>query len=173
MSSDASTSSPPPPHVRRLTEQSDGERSAHHRLLIEYLRECRERCPACRYELYNLTSARCPECGEPLMLRVGLERPRLGAFIAGLVGLASGLGFSGLLFAYFFYWLVLAGRWGLDVSILWILGVEAVLSGILLLIWIRVFGRVRRMSGRTRWTLATLLLILPLIYLIIFFTLIE
>ena len=43
---------------------------------------------------------RCPECGEQLLLRINLVEPKLGAMIAGLVGLSAGAGFSGLLLIY-------------------------------------------------------------------------
>jgi len=58
-------------------------------------------CPGCSYDLRGLTATRCPECNQELVLRVGLAEPRLGAFLGALIGLATGVGFSGLLFVYF------------------------------------------------------------------------
>ena len=49
-------------------------------------------CPGCGYNLRDLGGSRCPECGDELVLRVGLAEPRQGALIAGLIGLAAGAG---------------------------------------------------------------------------------
>jgi hypothetical protein len=57
-------------------------------------------CPSCNYNLRDLTDSRCPECGQRLELRVGLSEPRLGLWIAGVVGLAAGAGFNLLLLVY-------------------------------------------------------------------------
>jgi hypothetical protein len=70
------------------------------RLLGEFLAECDEPCPACGYNLRGLTGEACPECGEVLRLRVGMVEPRLGLFVAGLIGLAAGAGFNGVMTAF-------------------------------------------------------------------------
>lgn len=49
-------------------------------------------CPRCGYDLKNLTSPKCPECGEGLSLRVGVTTPRFGWL---LVAVAPGM-FSGV-----------------------------------------------------------------------------
>jgi hypothetical protein len=49
-------------------------------------------CPRCAHDLRDLRSAHCPECGEPLILKVGTPRARFGWL---LVALAPGC-FSGL-----------------------------------------------------------------------------
>lgn len=53
-------------------------------------------CPGCGYNLRGLTGERCPECNEALEVRIGLAEPRMGAFIACVVGLAVGAGAAGL-----------------------------------------------------------------------------
>src|SRR5690349_9822829 len=58
--------------------------------LTAYLAAHDANCPACGYSLRNLKRGVCPECGEALTLRVGLVEPRMGLWIAGLVGLAAG-----------------------------------------------------------------------------------
>ena len=57
-------------------------------------------CPGCGYNLGGLREPRCPECGEAIVLRVGLVEPRKAAGIAGLIGLAAGAGMNGLLLGY-------------------------------------------------------------------------
>src|SRR5690348_16408064 len=84
-------------------------------LLRDFLTDHDVTCPQCQYNLRNLTGDRCPECGEQLALGVHLVEPKLAAPIAGLVGLACGLGLNGLLIL---YWLIVTtfysrggGRW--------------------------------------------------------------
>lgn len=54
-------------------------------------------CPSCNYSLRALTTDRCPECNQQLVLAVRLAEPRLALWITGLIGLAVGLGFHGLI----------------------------------------------------------------------------
>ena len=56
-------------------QSSVGHKSFSARLLRLYLARRDVRCPLCGYNLRNLTSARCPECGEIIELRVGLAKP--------------------------------------------------------------------------------------------------
>ena len=49
-------------------------------------------CPRCAYELKDLERAQCPECGEPLILRVGTPRMRFGWLVLAMVpGCFSGV----------------------------------------------------------------------------------
>jgi hypothetical protein len=57
-------------------------------------------CPGCGYNLRDLRGSRCPECGDALVLSVGLAEPKQAAGITGLIGLAAGAGLSGLLLVY-------------------------------------------------------------------------
>lgn len=41
-------------------------------------------CPRCGYCLRDLVDARCPECAEPLVLRVGVVTPRFGWLVAAM-----------------------------------------------------------------------------------------
>ena len=54
-------------------------------------------CPSCSYSLRALTTDRCPECNQQLVLAVRLAEPRLALWVTGLIGLAVGLGFHGLI----------------------------------------------------------------------------
>lgn len=60
--------------------------------LLGFVKDRHVPCPRCGYDLRNLESPRCPECGEPLCLRVGLSTPRFGWL---LIAVAPGL-FSGV-----------------------------------------------------------------------------
>lgn len=61
-------------------------------LLLEFLRERDVPCPACGYNLRNLTRSQCPECRKELVLAVGLTKPRFGWFLATITpGLFSGI----------------------------------------------------------------------------------
>ena len=138
-------------------------------MLQDYLSKFSEPCPSCEYDLHNLKGNRCPECGQELLVRVGLAAPNLVAFVVGLVGLASAVGFSGFLLVYIVYVLLIAGRGtsiGIDEVI--VLGAEFFCSGTLVVIWSRANRWVRRRSRRTRWTLALACWILPVLGLILF-----
>lgn len=69
-------------------------------LLTGYLSGRDVNCPSCQYNLRDLQGSRCPECGDLLVLQVGLAEPRQAAGIAGLIGLAAGAGLNGLLLLY-------------------------------------------------------------------------
>lgn len=68
--------------------------------LAEFLADRDEPCPSCGYNLRGLTRDVCPECREPLALGVQLAEPKLKAFIATVLGLAVGGGFSAMLLGY-------------------------------------------------------------------------
>jgi hypothetical protein len=51
-------------------------------MLLEFVRERDVSCPACGYNLRNLSRPVCPECREPLSLKVTHELPPIGPFVA-------------------------------------------------------------------------------------------
>lgn len=123
-------------------------------LLQEFLRGQDTPCPACGYNLRELTGSRCPECGEVLALQVGAVEPRLDASIAGLIGLAAGTGFNGLfLFAVLIYDLVMRHGWDGDRHLLVILGLGFFAIGWAMAIWLRFWRKIRRLSPTQRWLL--------------------
>lgn len=69
------------------------------RLLITFLADRDVPCPVCEYNLRSNHSAKCPECGVQLDLRVGSIHLRLSPWIAALVGLCLPLGLIGNLTA--------------------------------------------------------------------------
>lgn len=68
--------------------------------LREYLNDRDVPCPSCGYNLRGLTTDVCPECEEHVVLGVRLAEPKLKAFIAAMLGLAVGGGFSAMLIGY-------------------------------------------------------------------------
>lgn len=64
--------------------------------LVRWLNGRDEPCPVCGYNLRDLGTARCPECGAGLHLRVGSENTRLGAWLVGVLSLSLALGFDGV-----------------------------------------------------------------------------
>lgn len=129
------------------------ETSQRSQLMQEFLAGRDFECPACRYNLRNLQNDRCPECGEQLVLRLSSAEPRQGACIAGLVGLASGAGFSGLLLLYFLLMIFVVDR-GMPPNramvYLAIMFSGLLIEGGLLLFWIKHWYRIRRLGGGWR-----------------------
>ena len=60
--------------------------------VIAFLKERSYPCPRCGYDLRNIQMAVCPECGDPLILKIGSPRARFGWLI---IAMAPGC-FSGV-----------------------------------------------------------------------------
>jgi hypothetical protein len=138
----------------------------HVALLRHYLRDTDESCPSCNYALRGLTTDRCPECNQQITLRIKLVEPRLAAFIATMIALASGFGFSSLLLLYFVI-AMLRRNGGLpDIAFPVIVGTGTLFNAALLWWLLRKRGAFCRASAVTRWslfaaaTLATITLLL-------------
>ena len=58
-----------------------------------------EPCPRCGYNLRMLAGDRCPECGDALVLRVGLAEPRMAGSMALVAACCLGAGGSALFIA--------------------------------------------------------------------------
>lgn len=70
--------------------------------LIAFLRDRSAPCPRCGYDLRDIAVAKCPECAEPLVLKVGSPRARFGWFLLALApGCFSGIAAVFLLFPIF------------------------------------------------------------------------
>lgn len=80
----APTDEPPAPHLHPLRDP-DAE-------VIAFLAGRSAPCPRCGYDLRDIKTAKCPECGEPLVLKIGSPRARFGWL---LVAMAPGC-FSGV-----------------------------------------------------------------------------
>lgn len=72
-------------------------------MLRAYLASRDEPCPGCGYNLRDLTGERCPECNQPLTLRVGLAEPHLGAYLAALSGPLAAAGTAAVILSIIAY----------------------------------------------------------------------
>jgi hypothetical protein len=127
-----------------------------------------EPCPACRYNLRLLRTDQCPECGEHLQLRVGLVEPRMRLWIAGLVGLAAGGGFSALLLIYVVIMVTLEGGRGLPHEFVWVNAAGLLVEGLALTWWLVRRRRFRGRSVQVRSVLVALAWALSLLNVTVF-----
>jgi len=122
------------------------------RLLVQFLAESDVPCPACGYNLRQLTASRCPECGEELLLQLALAEPRLAANLTGLIGLAAGAGLNGLLIVYallrtlFMHDSILN-----DVQFWVIVGGGFLVEGLALVLWLLFWKKLRHVPLRLKW----------------------
>lgn len=136
--------------------------------LRQFLAERDALCPNCGYNLRGLTGDRCPECNEPLVLKVGLSEPKLAEWMVGLVGVGMSTGFCLIVLL----WGIVAHfqRGGVRRDELIPLVVGALLGAVLLLYWGR-FGRrtLSRIGPNGRWPLVIILIALGVPCIIWFF----
>ena len=93
----------------------------------------------------------CTECAEPLVLQIALQEPRLAAFLAGLIGLAAGTGFSALCLVFVVVSLIIRARPGSPGAEFYIGTVPAlIIEGLALTSWLRGRQKLRRYSWLTR-----------------------
>ncbi|MBX3351685.1 MAG: hypothetical protein KF684_02025 [Phycisphaeraceae bacterium] len=60
--------------------------------VVAFLRGRSAPCPRCSYDLRDITTARCPECAEPLVLKVGSPQARFGWLVLAMApGCFSGV----------------------------------------------------------------------------------
>jgi hypothetical protein len=126
-------------------------------------------CPGCGYNLRDLRTDRCPECGDQLELGLRLAEPRQGALIGGLVGLAAGAGLGGLLLVFGAITVLVMHRNPADLAeFLGINSLGFLAHGIVLLFWVRNWGRIRRLSPHRRRMLVILCWAMPLAFVVLF-----
>lgn len=137
--------------------------------LQAFLAERDAPCPNCGYNLRSLTSDRCPECAESLRLQVGLHEPRLMAYLGGLIGLAAGAGFGGMLLLYAFYEIMSRPSSGAFIrSFLLITGTGFVVHGAALFYWIKMRRYLRACTPIRRRLMVILCWVLPMTLLAVF-----
>jgi uncharacterized membrane protein YidH (DUF202 family) len=136
--------------------------------LLQFVRERDVECPGCGYNVRNLTSDRCPECGEQLQLGLRLVEPRQAAPIAGLVGLAAGFGLGGLLLIYAGIVSILMKQGGGLDRFVTVNSVGFIVHGAALWLWVRNWKRIRRLNPRPRWLLVAAAWAMPLAFVVIF-----
>lgn len=144
---------------------------AEREMLCAFLANRDAPCPACGYNLRDLQGQTCPECGLALALRVNLQEPALGSFVAGLVGICTTLGFHAIVLV----WAGVAalGRYGPPWRDLIPLFVGLVVSTPLLWLWITQRRRVLKLSAAWRWRLAVLAALPGAAMAVIFFSLVR
>lgn len=60
--------------------------------VLAFLRGRSVPCPRCAYDLRDISTPRCPECGEPLILKIGSPRARFGWLVLAMApGCFSGV----------------------------------------------------------------------------------
>lgn len=65
---------------------------AHEAEVVAFLAGRSHPCPRCAYDLRDITSDKCPECGEPLVLMIGSPKPRFGWLVLAMApGCFSGV----------------------------------------------------------------------------------
>lgn len=128
----------------------DAERESRVSFLKTFLADRDVPCPMCAYNLRALQTAKCPECGSEVEVTVGLTEPRMAAFIAGVVGLAIGLGFHGLLMGWIGWLWLKRPRSGPPSSVWAPLVIGVVVTGVAMVVWLRARRRIRQEPSRHR-----------------------
>lgn len=142
------------------------EESACPTLLEQHLAACDDACPMCGYNLHNLRGDKCPECGQELTLQIAFAKPRMAAFITGLVGLAAGAGFAGFALILQTLFSLLEGHWDWLDSL--VLAIQAIVFSLLVVVWCRRFEQIRRLRSAARWKLAAVAWLLSVLSLVVF-----
>ena len=118
------------------------------RLLDEFLAERDVPCPACGYNLRQLTASRCPECGEELRLQIACAEPKMVAGIAGVIGLAAGAGLNGLLVIFILIRTVFLHDGGPDETRFWVVILSGFLvEGSALLLFLKFWKKIRQLDS--------------------------
>lgn len=75
--------------------------------VVAFLQDRSFPCPRCGYDLRNIHTAKCPECGEPLVLKIGSPRARFGWLVLAMApGCFSGVAAVFVMFPIFMtFWL--------------------------------------------------------------------
>lgn len=123
-------------------------------MLTEFLATRDEACPGCKYNLRGLVGDRCPECNQQITLRVALTEPRIGGFLAALIGLSIGAGFNGLLVVYGL--IVFGNRGGSPGPFIQITGIGAGVFGVAIFFLLRRRNAFRRLSPSWRFSVIAL-----------------
>jgi len=126
-------------------------------------------CPNCGYNLRGLRASACPECNQELKLTIGLVEPKLGAWLAGVLGLAVGAGFSLMMMGYLMFTAML---WATNpfqqADVIFVIVLPAVFMGACLLALLRNRGRFRKLALPIRIGVAVTCWLLTLANLTVF-----
>ncbi len=85
--------------VAERTDPTDQE------ILVAFLKSHHEKCSFCNYDLHQLQSDRCPECGRQLKLQLNIVNDQHAAWIATAVVLSTQAGIGVIFWLGFLDWL--------------------------------------------------------------------
>lgn len=138
--------------------------------LLRFLAGRDRPCPGCGYNLRDLPSALCPECGQQLTLSLRLVEPRQGALLTGLIGLASGCGMGGLmlLFAAIMTFVMGRGSGGGLGQFLLVNGAGFLVHAVAVFFWLRHWNDIRTLPVGIRRILVLFCWALPLAFVVVF-----
>lgn len=122
--------------------------------LREFLSGRDSNCPVCSYNLRDLQTQKCPECGSVLTPQVGAVEPNQTACIVGLIGLAGGTGFSGLLIIFLFIRLLIDSFHPSYGNFASLTVIPFFVEGALLIAWLRNWRKIRRLPTEAKWWMA-------------------
>jgi hypothetical protein len=142
-------------------------------LLKHYLAARDAPCPHCQYNLRDLTGTVCPECGEPLALRVQSLEPRQAAPIAGLIALTAGAGLNGLLVIYWVATIYEKQRDRFWDEFITVNGIGFLVLAVAITVWLLAWRKIRRLATMKRWGLVVACAAITIADLIIFIKVIE
>jgi hypothetical protein len=134
-----------------MSDPTPDQRDNDARLLREFLADRDRSCPTCGYNLRNLTSMFCPECGAELRLQVGTPAP-LASNMVWLMAPPLGMISLGILFLILIIPLGAPRGWGWP-----LLEMTAVLDIPLCLYLYRHRRSVLLLNRRTFWVLFLLM----------------
>lgn len=132
-----------------MSEGSENE------LLQNFLHGRSHPCPVCGYDLRDLTSDRCPECGRVLRLTVTEARSMHAPFIAGVIALAAPLGASATgVVAVGYSRIIAASGWDVLLRPLVVNALVLALAGPALALWLRYARVLKRQPLARQWACA-------------------
>ena len=102
-------------------------------------------CPICGYNIRDLQTDVCPECGRQIQLQVGAVEPRQAICVVGLIGLAAGAGFSGLLVVYVGIRLLIDRYPPVPDRFIYLTVLPLVVESALLYLWLRRWKQIRQL----------------------------
>ena len=125
-------------------------------------------CPQCGYNLRDLAGDRCPECGEPLVLRVNVSEPKQAWLLVGLIGLSAGAGFNGLLLLYVVVQLIMHHGFGPMLTFVVVNAIGLLAMAAFIGAYLRAWRRIRRLPTGVRAAIAVACWVIAIADLVIF-----
>jgi hypothetical protein len=121
-------------------------------LLRTFLHGRSHPCPVCGYDLRDLCTDRCPECGRSMRLTVAEQKRVHAPFIAGLIAFAAPAGASATGIVQVFYQrIVYAWGWDYVIGPLIVNATVLALAVAALALWLHCARRLRRRSVASQW----------------------